>query len=94
MKKFLSKKPVMIAFIAAAVAFLAFYIATLAWPVSYHLPYKYEKDGMEITYQFKSNKKLHGEMTMGDEKEEMDYWYYRDGNLVFLVGSTKYITEH
>ena len=96
MKKFLSKKPVMIAFIAAAVAFLAFYIATLAWPVSYHLPYKYEKNGMEVTYQFKSNKKIHGEMTIGGETIEMDSYYYRDGNLVFIIDAdteAEYKTE-
>lgn len=93
MKKFLSKKPVMIAFIAAAVAFLAFYIATLAWPVSYQLPYTQKENGVETTIQFKSDKKIHAKITEGKETEEFDYWVYRDGNLIFMVGSTEYMTE-
>lgn len=97
MKKFLSKKPVMIAFIAAAVAFLAFYIATLAWPVSYHLPYKdtITMGGTEIEYtiKFKSNEKMYMETSTSEGTDKEEVWIYRDGNLVFMLGGTDYMNE-
>ena len=97
MKKFLSKKSVMITFLVAAVAFLAFYIATLAWPVSYNMTYKdtVKRGGSEITYElkFKSNNKAHTVQSVDGTTQEQDVWIYRDGNLVFSCGDLKTTTK-
>ncbi len=97
MKKFLSKKSVMFTFIALAVAFLAFYIATLAWPVSYHTTYKVSatmgSTTVEGTIKFKSNKKAVMTSTMGSTTVKEECWVYFDGYSYYVVGDVDSMTK-
>lgn len=99
MKKFLGKKNVMIAFVALAVLFLAVYVGMLVRPVSYGFNYTNsivsEDDGKELEeitkLNFRSDKVLRqtaistidGEV---DEKGVGDFWIYRDGNKIIIIG--------
>ncbi len=95
MKKFLGKKPVMIAFIIAAVVFLAVEIGILVRPISYGLNYTYKTEVAGV--QIKSVVKVHSDsvaratMIEGEEKAVMDQWIYRDGDKVLMLGTKKYI---
>lgn len=103
MKKFLRKKPVMIAFIIAAVVFLAVEIGILVRPVSYGLNYTITETRTVMGKEHKSTQKLNiksdrvARLTMiyeGDGEEEktvLDYWIYRDGHNVVIIGEKKYI---
>ncbi len=95
MKKFLSKLPVMVTFLAVAVVILALYIGILARPVSYGMKYSgtvsYEVGTTNVeydaTYKFKNNKVL--SITMTDSNgttETMDAWYIREGRKVAIAG--------
>ena len=55
MKKFLRKKPVMIAFIIAAIVFLAVEIGILVRPVSYGLNYVYNSGDGIVKFNIRSD---------------------------------------
>jgi len=81
MKKFLGKKPVMITFIAVAVVLLVAYIGMLVRPVAIGFNYTQKEDGMTISYNF-GFKKVKATMSMGDEKETMEAYYFCKDNVV------------
>ncbi len=100
MKKFLSKKPVMIAFIVAAVVFLAVYIGMLVRPVSYGFNYTNKTTDEGVTSIEKINIKSDKVMRMtsiekqkgkDDTKSVVDAWIYRDGNKIYMVGVKEYV---
>ncbi len=97
MKKFLSKKPVKITFIALAIAFLAFYAYMLIRPVSFGMSYKETTTqfGKEVTntIKFKNGKKARITRESDGSKTWSDVWVYCDGYSYTVVGSTDYITE-
>ena len=99
MKKFLSKKPVMIALIVAAIIFLAIEIGILVRPVSYGLNYTQKRTETIEGVEYKSTAKLNiksdkvARQTVitqeGDEKASKsvyDFWIYRDGHTVVMIG--------
>ena len=83
MKKFLAKKPVMIAFVAAAVVFLVTYIGLLVRPVAIGFNYSQTEDGVTISYNF-GFKKVEATMTDGKNEESMEAYYYCQDNIVIL----------
>ena len=101
MKKFLSKKPVMITFIVLAVLGLALYIGMLARPVAYGFNYKNIETKGDVTRTFTINvknskkavQKVLTESSSSTSETEQEIWIYVDGNTVVFVGPTKTITE-
>lgn len=104
MKKLLSKKPVMITFIALAVVFLAVYIGMLVRPVSYGFNYTSKNTatvaGKEITttykVNFKSDRVARQTMIVEGEKETKgvsEYWIYRDGNKILMIDLKEIISS-
>ena len=104
MKKFLSKKPVMISFVVAAALFLAVYVGMLVRPVSYGFNYTYKDSKTYAGVEYKITQKLNFKsdkivrMTSitqeGDQEEEkvvQDTWIYRDGDMIVNLGIKKYI---
>ncbi len=93
MKKFLSKKPVMIVFIVAAAVFLAVEIGILVRPISYGLNYTYKET--VGTVEMVSTIKVHSDsiarlsMEEGEDKIVMDMWIYRDGDKVITLEPKK-----
>ena len=101
MKKFLSKKPVMITFIVLAVVMIAFYIGMMVRPVSYGMNYvsKSSLAGVESTTKYKANSDKTMRLTSITEKNDkidlkavVDFWIYRDGDTIYLIGEKKYIS--
>ena len=95
MKKFLSKLPVMITFVALSVVLLGVYIYMLARPVSYGMAYKYSKKTDADNYYTTSivvqnNKKAKltatGKELGIDMKETMTYWIVTKGDKFAVVG--------
>lgn len=101
MKKFLSKKPVMITFIVLAVLGLAFYIGMIARPVAYDFNYKNVKTvgdtTVTTTLKVKNNEKaVQTRVTKtpsSTTEVETEVWIYVDGNIALLIGPTKTMTE-
>lgn len=100
MKKFLSKKPVMISLLVAAVLVLALYIGMLARPVALGWTYSdvEAKDGVTVTTKMKfGGKTIKGTMTTktvdGEETENYEMYYYRDGNKVWMLAPTELMSE-
>lgn len=104
MKKFLSKKPVMIAFVAVAVVFLAVYIGMLVRPVSYGFNYTQTVTEKVSGKEYKQTTKLNiksdkvARQTIisevdGKEESKMvgDVWIYRDGNKILIIGAKEMI---
>ena len=103
MKKFLSKKPVMISFIVLAVVMIAVYIGILARPVSYGFAYNY-KDYNEDTktkssYSMVINSNKVMTQTMVEETEEettkevVELWIYQDGDRIQVLGVKEYVSS-
>ena len=91
MKKFLRKKPVMIAFIIAAVVFLAVEIGILVRPVSYGLNYTYKSGDNTVKINIMSDTTARQTIIDGDEKTVLDVWIYRDGNNIKMLDIKKYV---
>ena len=89
MKKFLSKKPVMITFIVLAVLFLAVYIGLLVRPISVGMSYTHKTDDGKVTLQIKSSKKL----IQKDGDNEIGYWYTVIDGKMYPIGLTSIMTE-
>lgn len=101
MKKFLTKKPVMIIFIALAVVMLAFYIGMMVRPVSYGMNYvsKSASAGVETTSKYKINSDKTARIVMVTEKDGKvtqksvaDYWIYRDEDTIYNLGLKKVVS--
>lgn len=101
MKKFLSKKPVMITFIALAVVMIAFYIGMMVRPVSYGMNYVYKNSvgDTETTTKLKINSDKTMRLTSTREndgkvsdKTVMEYWIFRDEDSIYQLGVKKYIS--
>jgi hypothetical protein len=100
MRKFLGKKPVMIAFIVLAVIFLAVEIGILVRPVSYGLNYTNKTTIEGVTSIDKINIKsdsvarstsIEKQEGKEDKKYVADMWIYRDGNRIYMVGVKEYV---
>lgn len=91
MKKFFSKKPVMIAFIIAAVIFLAVEIGILVRPVSYGLNYTWKEDNAVLSIKIHSDSVARLTTKEGDNEAVMDMWIYRDGNKILIIETKEYI---
>lgn len=101
MKKFLKKKPVMITFVVLAIAMIAVYVGMLVRPISYGFNYTYketfENSSVTVKYNFKSDKVIRlteiAKTEDGNSKVVTDYWTYRDGDTVYIVGTKKYVSN-
>ena len=77
MQKFLSKKPVMISFIVAAIIML---ILTIAWcirPVSLGYTYTSRQDNTTVKYHFNSSNKITLKIDNGEDTEKVKMWYFQ-----------------
>ena len=92
MKKFLRKKPVMIAFIIAAIVFLAVEIGILVRPVSYGLNYVYNSGDGIVKFSIRSDSTARVTITEDEEKTILEMWIYRDGHDIKTMGIKKYIS--
>ncbi|MBQ8430782.1 MAG: hypothetical protein IJX26_02405 [Clostridia bacterium] len=79
MKSFLTKKPVMISFIVAAVVVLVAYIAMLVRPIIVGMTYTGKIDGVEQSIKIDSSKKLTVEF---EDFKESYYYVENDGKIV------------
>lgn len=95
MKKFLSKKPVMITFIVLAVLFLAIYIGLLVRPVSVGMSYSGKEGNKTYEYQIKSSKKYVERITAdsGSIESEIEYWYAVIDGKWYNIGATAVLSE-
>ena len=103
MKKFFSKKWTLISFATALVVFVGGLLAILLSPVFYLGSYSGGGGDGTYTYtnyiHFKSCKKYEVKRdVVTDATGEMkttvkDYWYYRQGDIVFALGSVENMTE-
>jgi len=101
MKKFLKKKPVMIAFVIAAVVMIAVYIGMLVRPISYGFNYTYketyENSSVTVKCNFKNDKVIRitekSTTEEGSAKMVTDFWTYRDGDTVYIIGTKKFVSN-
>ena len=100
MKKFLSKKPVMITFVAVAVLMLVFYIAMLVRPVAIGMTYKGEASfgigtKVEMTVKVKNSSEVDVKISAEGTSIEMEDMRYvcHDRQLYIMIDEGKMTDE-